>query len=668
LHSTTLKTNQLVLKCKLGIWAVKLGYVKFSGYKRFLKPTTLSLSGKMVALIGPNEAGKTSTLKLLKHISNDEAFKADESYKYDENVTPQLEACFFLDKSDHELIGNKAPSKLLIRKTTSGDREFALYPELIRDKKHRLPLLTEVTKVLKNEHVIDFLDNKLGLDLEEYIEKIQKLDLTDRQYDDDELQLFATLLDCLKDEEYDSIKAPAYAKKLPSKIEAFLEKERAEHPNEVALELLKQNIPTVIEFTSEDRKLETSYNMIGYKHAAQQSRTIPCNALKSLSSVAELDLDLLKTHLDNQEPDRIEKQIRNANAKLKQVFDKAWTQSDIKIHLGWDKPLIQIMVEERDAGDFEYITVDKRSDGLRQYIALFAFIIKEDVKTPILLIDEAELHLHYDAQADLIQTLTRKDLASKIVYTTHSAGCLPEDLGSGVKLVIPEKDGDTFSTSKIENKFWNSDNLGFSPILYGMGANTLAFFPTRKAVIVEGQSDPLLLPTIFRQSSGLEFNNFQIVPGMANLSSKNIPMLALQGQRVAYLVDNDDAGDEYIEQLKEAGIQDKYLFKVCSSEPSIVTVEDLIDDKVFSEAIETYLHRFMPEITAITANHFDGTGKAQKMKKFERDNNIKISKVDLAYIILEISEAKADKVIFNKSFKKAINELRKKLAKVLEKE
>ena len=199
-----------------------------------------------------------------------------------------------------------------------------------------------------------------------------------------------------------------------------------------------------------------------------------------------------------------------------------------------------------------------------------------------------------------------------------------------------------------------------------MGANTLAFFPTRKAVIVEGQSDPLIIPTVFRQIGKLDFNNFQIVPGMANLSSNNIPLLALQGQRVSYLVDNDQAGERYIKDLKGAGIAKELIFKISSSEGSIVTVEDWLDDNIFSNAVETYRVRFFNNKSTFPSGHFNGDGKAEKLKIYEKTIDEKISKVDLAYIILEAVEQNPMKPIFKKEYKKAISALKNNISKVLE--
>ena len=96
--------------------------------------------------------------------------------------------------------------------------------------------------------------------------------------------------------------------------------------------------------------------------------------------------------------------------------------------------------------------IRERSDGLRQFVALVALAAHQpNPVPPILLIDEVETHLHYNAQADLIEVLTEQNAARQIVYTTHSAACLPQDLGLGVRVV--EGLGER-TASKVRQNFW----------------------------------------------------------------------------------------------------------------------------------------------------------------------------------------------------------------------
>jgi predicted ATP-dependent endonuclease of OLD family len=90
---------------------------------------------------------------------------------------------------------------------------------------------------------------------------------------------------------------------------------------------------------------------------------------------------------------------------------------------------------------------------MRAFIALMAYtaVRAPGQHPPILVIDDAETHLHYAAQADLIKVLSEQTAASQVVYTTHSAGCLPEELGTGVRVVLPLEGSER---STVANSFW----------------------------------------------------------------------------------------------------------------------------------------------------------------------------------------------------------------------
>ena len=176
--------------------------------------------------------------------------------------------------------------------------------------------------------------------------------------------------------------------------------------------------------------------------------------------------------------------------------------------------------------------VEERSEGLRSFLSLLAFTTRYSRnQKPILLIDEAEMHLHYAAQAELVEVFTREELAAQIIYTTHSAGCLPDDLGSAVRVV--ETTGPETSTTR--DGFWADRQSGFSPLLLSMGASALAFTPTRAAVMAEGPSDALLLPQLFRVALELprhEPLGFQVAPGIAWVPDEELFQMDVEAAKV----------------------------------------------------------------------------------------------------------------------------------------
>src|SRR4051794_35263115 len=53
---------------------MRLIWVELSGYRRFEKKSRMNVDSKLVAIIGPNEAGKSSFLKALQKLNDTEPF------------------------------------------------------------------------------------------------------------------------------------------------------------------------------------------------------------------------------------------------------------------------------------------------------------------------------------------------------------------------------------------------------------------------------------------------------------------------------------------------------------------------------------------------------------------------------------------------------------------
>lgn len=52
--------------------------MRVRGYKRFATKTTLDTRGRVIAIVGPNEAGKTSLRDAVRHLTTRDAFAQNE--------------------------------------------------------------------------------------------------------------------------------------------------------------------------------------------------------------------------------------------------------------------------------------------------------------------------------------------------------------------------------------------------------------------------------------------------------------------------------------------------------------------------------------------------------------------------------------------------------------
>src|SRR5260370_350742 len=87
-----------------------------------------------------------------------------------------------------------------------------------------------------------------------------------------------------------------------------------------------------------------------------------------------------------------------------------------------------------------------------------------------------------------------------------------------------------------------------------MGAGAAAFTATRYAVLAEGPSEMILLPSLIRAATGLDILQYQVAPGLSEVPTSQYPDLDLQAARVAFVVDGDSGGLKLKGRLVASGV------------------------------------------------------------------------------------------------------------------
>jgi len=560
---------------------VKLISVDLTGFKRFEQTTKINLDAKLIALVGPNEAGKTSILEALGWFGSAEPIPRSE---WTRATTPDaddvaVEALWLLSPEDLEDVdipqGDEPPRWLIHKKLFGGARRVVLSPALKRAKGPRRRAREELDKLSRSKWVAEAEEPPFDLDQLRVLHA--ELDTDQGTLPPEIRERIGAFGDLLGGSVAEDDAAPVYARDLVERLEKLREHEDATHPNRAAIQELGPLIPAFLPFTDDARSLESA-------HELMEVAFDPPSALGNLAALAGLQLGSLLEAIQAGDLGHAEDLLLAATGQLSKELNRAWGQSEIEPRLTHDGTVLRIFIKT-DYGGF--LDVARRSEGLRTFMALVAFTARQGgSRPPILLIDEAEEHLHYDAQADLTQMLARQDQAAQVIYTTHSAGCLPQDLGTGVRLVVPAEGVDR---SRVENWPW-AEGVGFSPLLLGMGASTLAFVPTRAALIGEGGAEVIVLPTLLREVANVSDVPFQVAPGSAEASKDAIARIDLEGNKVAYLVDGDDGGAGNQADLRSAGIAADRIV-IVGGEGSGLSTEDLVAPEVYAAAINEELRR-----------------------------------------------------------------------------
>lgn len=620
---------------------MKLVWFEVKGYKRFAEHSKVNLSEKLVAIVGPNEAGKTSLLRCLQHFNNRDAFvDSGGSQELTRGATIEdddtiAEWTFALDDGDRAAIKDIPEAAKVrwyaIEKKKTGKAFFSLKPWPKRDISVRQDIREELDAALKKLADMSNSDpeNEGTKDYSGLIEKFKELstELTSSEGD-----LPKPVVE--KIAEYSKIVGKTPLSAFERKLKDLHSHESMDSPSVRVGAILSNRQPEFLMFSPSDRNLKSEYDLGSFFRIADSQRVIAGpdkipTALQNLAHATNLDLESLHLAQSNNDRGRVATILEKAQVKITELVQGSWTQSKLIVSLELDGQRFQILIRSKEG---EYVKVVERSDGFRQFVALLLFLARQPNTEckPILLIDEAESRLHYDAQADLAQVLAKQQLASKVIYTTHSIGCLPEDLGSGIRMVAA---GD--ADSVIENYFWNSKRPGFSPLLFAMGAQTLAFLPIRYAVITEGAADMILVPALLKAGLAKEHLGFQIVPGLSSGTSSEIAVLDNESSRTAYLVDGDGAGRRMHAKIKEAGVADKMILNL----PAIDGEETVIEDYV---PIETYISAVSEELrrsgcqTTITKDDLPRPNRPKRLEEWCKNSKVSIpSKRMVAYHMVD---------------------------------
>jgi predicted ATP-dependent endonuclease of OLD family len=205
----------------------------------------------------------------------------------------------------------------------------------------------------------------------------------------------------------------------------------------------------------------------------------------------------------------------------------------------------------------------------------------------------------YDAQADLVQMLTSQSIVRQIIYTSHSIGCLPEDLGCGVRVLKMDREK---AGTLVVNNFWDDTEPGLSPLLVGIGAATMAFLPTRDCALTEGGADFLLLPSLMREATEKESLGLQFSPGLAVADREQLKVLQTNGKRVLHVVDGDGGGAKIKGALRAIGIEEEDIFDLATIGGNGFVLEDLVEASAYCGAINAELAKSGHALRIVAAN------------------------------------------------------------------
>ncbi len=128
---------------------MQLQHVIIEGFRRFEESQTVQIQTKLTAIVGPNEAGKTSFLNALEYMGHDGPID-DRDCSSMSSATTRIEMAYFLSKEECSAASIKIHSWLFAVKKKDGIIRYRVYPLPQRNRDSLLKII-KIVKTKKYE-------------------------------------------------------------------------------------------------------------------------------------------------------------------------------------------------------------------------------------------------------------------------------------------------------------------------------------------------------------------------------------------------------------------------------------------------------------------------------------------------------------------------------------
>jgi len=187
-----------------------------------------------------------------------------------------------------------------------------------------------------------------------------------------------------------------------------------------AHEFVVERIPTFV-YMDEYRTFKGTAQLDQVKQRVDQKKpTEDDETLLTILSLAELNLD--EEVKKGSSTDREERQydLSDAAATLNRKIENHWRQLRYEVDFRADGQ--QFMTFVRALSDKALIRLEERSRGFQWFFSFDLTLMHDTqgtLRDCVILLDEPGLHLHPEAQIDLLDRLTEYAKGNTLIYTTH---------------------------------------------------------------------------------------------------------------------------------------------------------------------------------------------------------------------------------------------------------
>lgn len=358
----------------------------------------------------------------------------------------------------------------------------------------------------------------------------------------------------------------------------------------------------------------------------------------TILGLSELDLDeLVQLGRGNEErkAQRIY-DLHNGAATLTQAFSNHLSQRGYEVEYRADGSLFFVFL--KDDVEPALIELGERSRGFQWFFSfdlMFMHGTKNTFKGSIILLDEPGLHLHPNAQNDLLDRLEEYAKENRILYTTHLPFMI--DLDHPDRIRIMEETAEKGIVVKTDFTDPTSKSHLVLEAALGMKA-AQSYLVAQRNLVVEGFEDSWILTELSNllQRNELEGlpEDVHITPGGGASRAVYIATFMIgQDLGVVALFDSDKEGRRAQEGLTHTWLTQcteprakTILLGDAVDAPSDFAIEDLFPEGFVTDIVKEF---YSEKLTKAGIKEIQLIGKDilwRRIERFMKDNSIKINK------------------------------------------
>jgi predicted ATP-dependent endonuclease of OLD family len=378
-------------------------------------------------------------------------------------------------------------------------------------------------------------------------------------------------------------------------VEHVIKELSSESPGRKAIGMISPWLPKFIYM--DDHKAFTGSAQLNQIKERKDSNTLS-EQDKTILLIMEMSgLKLEDEFKKGNQSDREQRMLdmNDASSTLTNEISARWRQKKYEVQFQADGHHFMTFV--KDNGARALVPLDERSKGFQWFFSFdmtFMYETGGSFKNAIILLDEPGLHLHADAQKDLLERFKAYTEDNQLIYTTHLPFMI--DVRRLDNVWVAEENLETGSRIHQDWETAGKDARFTLQAALGMSWSQ-SLFVGKNNLVVEGVTDFWFLngmSALLREAGRIGIDDRLVITpaGGATKVAYVGTLLHAQDLNVAVLLDSDKEGEAAHRHLVHQWILQKdhaLLLGDLIGKPGTLALEDLFEESYYiGHAVEAY--------------------------------------------------------------------------------